>query len=274
MTAQNIGAAGAPQAEEPAGPIQEVLSGTPGEVGTRWLGILSLVALLLFIGGFFLEFMQETARGLNVGGGPLESLTRLIKNSTATVLSGTLLRSFDIPVEHAVQAFNWGPVADIMRLTNASGGWGQVILGVGAVVGLFLFERRAGFLMALGCIGSVIDSFLKVSIARHRPTIDVVSVLSPSKGFSYPSGHAVFFTWLAFMLAVALAPRIRPTLRPLLWGGALALALVACLGRVWAGAHWPTDVVGGFLLALAWSAFVLWLPDGCRPPAWRGSGAG
>ncbi|GAC1329456.1 MAG: hypothetical protein NVSMB17_05870 [Candidatus Dormibacteria bacterium] len=235
MTAQDARAARASHTEQPPGAVHEVLSGNPGEAGTRWLGILALVSLVLFV------------------------------LDTVVVLSGALLRSVDIPVEHSVQAINWGPLADIMRLTNASGGWGQVILGIAAVVGLFLFERRAGFLMALGCIGSVIDSFLKVSIARHRPTTDIVSVLSPSKGFSYPSGHAVFFTWLAFMLAVALAPRIRPGLRPLLWGTALAVAVVACLGRVWAGAHWPTDVVGGFLLALAWSAFVLWLPERWLP---------
>jgi len=220
---------------EPQRAAREVLSGQPGRIGNRWLGIVCLVALALFIGDTFL------------------------------VLSGALLRPFDLPVEHAVQSINWGPLADVMRLTNASGGWGQVILGVVAVVGLFVLERRAGFLMALGSIGSGIDSFLKVSITRHRPTTDLVAVLDPSKGFSYPSGHAVFFTWLSFMLAASLAPRIRPSLRPLLWGAALALAVVVCLGRVWAGAHWPSDVIGGFLLALAWSAFVLWLPERWLP---------
>lgn len=220
---------------QPGRAAREVMSGSPGRAGTRWLGIVAAVAMALFIGDTFL------------------------------VLSGALLRVADLPIEHAVQSVNWGPLADVMRLTNASSGAGQVILGVVAVVGLFLMERRAGFLMALGSIGSVIDSFLKVSISRHRPTTDLVAVLDPSKGFSYPSGHAVFFTWLSFMLAAALAPRIKPTLRPLLWSAALALALVACLGRVWAGAHWPSDVVGGFLLALAWSAFVLWVPERWLP---------
>jgi hypothetical protein len=52
---------------------------------TYLAGVLSfLTALMLFIGGFFLEFIQELARGANIGGGPLESLARLIKNDTAT----------------------------------------------------------------------------------------------------------------------------------------------------------------------------------------------
>jgi len=41
--------------------------------------------------------------------------------------------------------------------------------------------------------------------------------------------------------------------------------VVACIGRVWAGAHWPTDVIGGFLLGLGWSAFILWIPEGWLP---------
>ncbi|MFN2462910.1 MAG: phosphatase PAP2 family protein [Candidatus Dormibacteria bacterium] len=235
MTAEAIQRDSDADATEPQQAAAEVLSGVPGAIGKRWLAVISLVSVVLFI------------------------------VDTILVVRGTLLRGFDIPVEHAVQSVEWGPVATVMRLTNASGGWGQVILGLVAVAGLFLLERRAGLLMALGCIGSVIDSFIKVSISRHRPTTDLVAVLDPSRGYSYPSGHAVFFTWLAFMLAAALAPRVRPSARPILWLGALLLAVVVCLGRVWAGAHWPSDVIGGFLLALAWSAFVLWLPENWLP---------
>ncbi|WP_020475352.1 ABC transporter permease [Zavarzinella formosa] len=51
---------------------------------TYLAGVLSfLCALFLFIGGFFLEFIQELALNLNVGGGPFESLTRLINKSVA-----------------------------------------------------------------------------------------------------------------------------------------------------------------------------------------------
>ena len=220
--------------------VREVSRGRPQDSARRWLGLVSLVALVLFA------------------------------FDTVLVTSGFLLRGFDLPVETAVQHVHWGPLELVMRLTNASGGWGQFILGVVAVVGMFLWERRAGFLMALGCIGSVIDSVLKVSIARHRPAADIVSVLDPSHGYSFPSGHAVFFTWLAFMLAVAIAPRVRPRWRGALWLAAGALVLVVCLGRVWAGAHWPSDVIGGILLALSWSAFVLWLPERWLPaPSWQ-----
>jgi undecaprenyl-diphosphatase len=185
------------------------------------------------------------------------------------VINGTLTRSFDAPIAAWVQSFDWGPIAPLMKLTNASGGLGQVVLGVVAVVALFIWERRAGLLMALGSFGSVLDHVLKISVARHRPTADLLRILDPATGYSFPSGHAVFFTWFAFMLAVAVSPHVRPSRRILVWIGAAALILIACLGRVWAGAHWPSDVIGGFLLGLGWSAFVLWLPERSLPaPSW------
>jgi undecaprenyl-diphosphatase len=106
---------------------------------------------------------------------------------------------------------------------------------------------------------------VKVSVARHRPTADLVTILNPSSGYSYPSGHALFFTWLAFMLAVAIAPHVSPRWRVVTWVAASVVVVLACIGRIWAGAHWPTDVIGGFLLGIGWSAFILWLPERWLP---------
>lgn len=159
-----------------------------------------------------------------------------------------------------------------MRLTNGIAGYWQTALGAAVVALLLLVDRRAGALMALGSLASVFDQVAKAMVVRHRPTPDLVTILDPAKGYSYPSGHAVFYTWLAFMLAFSLAPRLAPWLRVVTWILAALLAFTACLGRVWAGAHWPSDVAGGFLGALAWSAFVLWVPERWLPPpaaVWR-----
>jgi membrane-associated phospholipid phosphatase len=135
--------------------------------------------------------------------------------------------------------------------------------------GFAVWDRRAGWLLLIGSGASLIDNLVKVLVARHRPASDLVHVLSPATGYSFPSGHAVFYTWVAVMVASALAPRLRPGARPLLWLAAALLILVACLARVYEGVHWPTDVIGGFLLGLGWSAFVLWLPERYLPTPTR-----
>lgn len=219
---------------EPGAAARQVAAGRPGALARPWLaGIAALAASLFTI-------------------------------DTALVVANRVL-PFDVPVEQTVQETPLGPLTYAMDLTNWIGGYRQVILGVIVVLAFAAYDRRAGWLMAIGAIASPIDNLIKVAVARNRPTASLVDVLSPNAGFSFPSGHAVFYTWLAFMSAAALAPRLAPRWRPGLWGLALALALVASLGRIWAGAHWPSDVLGGFLLGLGWSAFVLWLPERWLP---------
>jgi undecaprenyl-diphosphatase len=169
------------------------------------------------------------------------------------------LLTFDVPVATFVQSFPWGPVTYLFDAIDLTAGYVQVAVGAAAVVLVFLVERRAGYLMAIGSIPNLLDDWIKLLVARPRPGADLVHIVTPAPGYSYPSGHAVFFTWLSFMLALSLAPHVPPSRRWALWVPAAALILLACLARVWAGDHWPSDVAGGFLLALAWSAFVVWL---------------
>jgi membrane-associated phospholipid phosphatase len=213
----------------------EVLAGVPGASARRWLGWVSLISTLLFV------------------------------VVTILVVSGVTRTGFDLPVERAVQHVPWGPLTYWMTLTNVTGGLIQDLFGAAVVVALFIWDRRAGWLMALGAIGSLLDEIVKISVARHRPTADLVTILNPTSGYSYPSGHALFFTWLALMLAVAIAPHVSPRWRVALWVVAALVIVFACIGRIWAGAHWPTDVVGGFLLGVAWSAFILWIPERWLP---------
>lgn len=221
--------------EDGAAAAHEILAGEPGPTARRWLGPLALTAFALFV------------------------------VVTILVVVGLPHSSFDLPVERAIQHVPWGPLTYWMTLTNVTGGLIQDLFGVAVVIALFLWDRRAGWLMALGAIGSLIDQIIKVSIARQRPTADLVTILNPSSGYSYPSGHAFFFTWLAFMLAIAISPHVGPRWRIFIWTAAVFVIVFACIGRIWAGAHWPTDVIAGFLLGVAWSAFILWLPERWLP---------
>jgi undecaprenyl-diphosphatase len=227
-----------PPLAEPKQAAAEVLAGRPGPTARRWLGPTALAVFVLFA------------------------------IDTVLVESYSLL-PIDVPITAFVQQFNWGPLVYALELLNASAGIWQVLIGLVAVVVLFFVERRAGWLMAIGSISSLLDNVIKLVISRQPPA-DLVHILNPTTGYSYPSGHAVFFTWMAFMLAFSLAPRVNPRLRPLLWIAAAVVIVLTCIARVWAGAHWPSDVIGGVLLGLGWSAFVLWLPERWLPsPSWK-----
>jgi membrane-associated phospholipid phosphatase len=224
---------------EPKQAVAEVAAGRPGPTARRWLGPTALVVFVLFAIDTFL----------------------VVQNQVLPT---------DIPIARSIQQFNWGPIVYPMELINASAGIWQVLLGAIAIVALFVLERRAGWLMLIGSISSLFDNIIKLVISRQRPPADLVHILSPTTGFSFPSGHAVFFTWMAFMIAVSIAPKIRPVLRPILWTLVVVVIVLTCIARVWAGAHWPSDVIGGVLLGIGWSAFVLWLPERWLPsPSFR-----
>lgn len=221
-------------ASEAGRAAREVATGEPGTHARRYLRPIALACAVLFA-------------------------------VDAWIVTSVGFTGFDRTVELAVQRFPWGPVGFLFDLTNGLGGIKQVVFGLLVAVIFTIWDRRAGWLLLIGSGASLIDNILKVSFQRHRPTADVVTVLSPEQGYSFPSGHAVFFTWLAVMVAAALAPRVPPHLRAILWSIAALVIVIACLGRIYDGVHWPTDVIGGFLVGLGWSAFVLWLPERWLP---------
>ena len=220
---------------DPKQAASEVLAGQPEEAARRWLGPFVLVALVLFAVDTYL------------------------------VVAQVLLVPFDIPIALFIQQVNWGPLVYALDVINVSAGIWQVLIGAVAVVALFFYERRAGWLMLIGSVSSLLDNIIKLVISRQRPPADIVHILMPTTGYSYPSGHAVFFTWMSFMIAASIAPRVSPTFRVVLWIGAAIVIVLTCIARVWAGDHWPSDVIGGVLLGLGWSAFVLWLPERWLP---------
>lgn len=179
--------------------------------------------------------------------------TLLFLADLSLVLTHPLL-AFDLTVERDVQAAPWGPLVSLMDLTNWVAGLKQGGLAAAGVLAAWFVNRRGAVLLGLGSIASLLEALAKQLAQRPRPTPSAVHVQQAVSGYSFPSGHATFFTWFAILLVLALLPVLPRPLRVAAWIAAGVLVFAACLGRVWAGAHWPTDVEGGFLLSLAWSA--------------------
>src|SRR5438309_654109 len=138
----------------------EVLAGDPRAAARAWLRPLIVVVGILFAVDTYLVATEP-------------------------------LLPFDVPVTSLVQSFRWGPVTYVFDLINYTAGYVQVVVGIAAVVLVFLWERRAGYLMAIGSVSSLLDNGIKLMMARERPTADLVHILAPAPGYSYPSGHAV-----------------------------------------------------------------------------------
>ena len=119
------------------------------------------------------------------------------------------------------------------------------LLGVPVIVAVVALVwrkwRLALALLLLGPLKLFVErQVLKELVERGRPgQTEPGAVLRdvPPAGQSFPSGHAI----VVFAIAVLVAPYLRGWWRIV----PFALALLACVSRVYLGAHNPLDVVAG-----------------------------
>jgi diacylglycerol kinase family enzyme/membrane-associated phospholipid phosphatase len=122
-----------------------------------------------------------------------------------------------------------------------------VVSALTALLWLARFRLEALFLLLATGVNGV-NYTLKRVVRRQRPTEPHVRVHRLIHEPSFPSGHVMFYvSAFGFLVAAALA-NLRPSaLRRAIVG--LGGSLIALVGasRVYLGAHWPSDVVAGYL---------------------------
>ena len=164
---------------------------------------------------------------------------------------------------------DWQALTPLFRLVTRFGDSEVAVPAtVGVAIVLLALPRRGfhgvGKSEGLVWLGALLGSWplnrqLKTIFRRERPPL--LHRLVDESSYSFPSGHSVFatvfFATLALVL-VDLIPRSRPWLRALAVLLCLIAAVLVAASRVWLGVHYPTDVIGGFLLGVGWVGSV-WL---------------
>ena len=131
---------------------------------------------------------------------------------------------------------------------------GLIILALAAVAlaALKLWREALFLFLTLGVLP--ITEFFKFVFARPRPTAALIDFKPvAAAGPSYPSGHAAFSA-AAFGFMIFLAWRLLSG-RKKIWliAPLAALILAVAASRIYLGAHFLTDVIGGLLLGTAWA---------------------
>ncbi|MFC9395522.1 phosphatase PAP2 family protein [Streptomyces sp. NPDC057027] len=133
---------------------------------------------------------------------------------------------------------------------------GAPLLVGAAVVGCLLLRRpRAAVLVVLG---------VGVAVGVAKVLKSLVGRTIHGDNLSFPSGHTAFFTSFALVVALLVAGWLRVG-RTVGVSLVLASTLLAAAVMGWAqvvlGAHYPTDVVGGWCTAVAVVPVVAWGVD-------------
>jgi undecaprenyl-diphosphatase len=139
---------------------------------------------------------------------------------------------------------------------------GPTVLGllVISVTGFLALQRRyrtALFIFITASTGMVVGYGMKALFLRPRPT--VVPQLRPVTETSFPSGHAMQSA-IVFLTLGALLMRIADGRVTKLYCFVMAMLLSFLVGvsRVYLGVHYPTDVLGGWIVGMLWAS-ICWL---------------
>ncbi|MEV0901771.1 phosphatase PAP2 family protein [Actinoplanes sp. NPDC049802] len=169
----------------------------------------------------------------------------------------------------------WASASDavvaVLRQISSFGGRGVLLPLVALTATLLLIRRRprpAIYLLVTGAGALILDPSLKSLIGRLRPVVEAPVASAP--GNSFPSGHALGSMVVYGMIVLVFLPAVRRRWRP--WFIGLAAVLVAAIGftRIALGVHFLSDVLGGWLLGLAWIsvtayAFRIWRREAGHP---------
>jgi undecaprenyl-diphosphatase len=177
---------------------------------------------------------------------PMESLDHGIANGLNDVVADNRLL---VAVARAITTMGSNSVL-----------WAVMILGV-AVLVLRRLRRLAVYLVITGVGALILDPTLKALVGRVRPV--VAEPIAHGGGNSFPSGHSLGSIVVYGALLMVLLPGIPGRARKPVIGVVAALVLLIGFSRLALGVHYLTDVLGAWMLGIAWLgvtgyAFEVW----------------
>ena len=141
----------------------------------------------------------------------------------------------------------------LMTDITALGGATVIFMITAAVFFYLLIQRQREFmwLILIATIGGAVLSFgLKEIFARERPPL--IFHLLTVKSLSFPSGHAMISS-IVYLTQGALLAKVQTNknLRVYILLVAILLVFLIGISRIYLGVHYPSDVIGGALIGVA-----------------------
>ena len=145
---------------------------------------------------------------------------------------------------------------------TALGGPTVIWLVVSSVIGFLCLQARyrTALMVALAAgSGEMLNQLLKLLFMRPRPSVvpHLRDVASPS----FPSGHAMESAIVYLTLGVMLMRVAERRLTKIYClGVAIVVTFLVGASRVFLGVHYPTDVLGGWILGFLWAS-IWWFTE-------------
>ena len=168
----------------------------------------------------------------------------------------------DLYFTRLLQSLQNGFLLSLMRgISFIFGSWRQaLVMAFIAVLVWWRIGKREAVLILAGGLFSLLVIALKIVIGRPRPAADLVKILSLEQDNGFPSGHAISAILILGLTAYLSYINVKNhTARTIILAGLITLILLIGISRVYLGVHWPSDVVGGYLIGGTLLTLLIWL---------------
>jgi undecaprenyl-diphosphatase len=176
----------------------------------------------------------------------------LIRNYIGGIMLNSIQQLDDTLISFVYHNLHTPLLDKIMIFITNLGNSGAIWIALTFLFLMFKQTRKLGILLTFALLLElfICDGVLKNIFARPRPftRFDVDLLIPSPHSYSFPSGHTASSFTAAFIIFYY-ERKI----------GALALLLAALIGfsRVYLFCHYPSDILGGIILALIISFFTI-----------------
>ena len=142
-------------------------------------------------------------------------------------------------------------VFEAITLIGSPGVW-----VVAALVAVWLLWRRERFLfwawITSNATGGLLQLLLKAIVHRNRP--EYAARYLRGQSYSFPSGHTMSATicWSLLVVCAGLSLGWHGARRARLYVATTTLVFAIGFSRIYLGVHYPSDVLGGLAVGIAW----------------------
>jgi undecaprenyl-diphosphatase len=186
----------------------------------------------------------------------------------AGLVSNDVTDGLDLAIIRVVRASALvAPLAILRQVTELGSTTAMMILAIALLVSELMARPWSGITGAATIgLASLGNELVKGLMARARP--DLIQPIVVERGYSFPSGHAAL-SMVGYGVAALLVARSGAPRGVKVAAAFAAGCLVALIGisRVYLGAHFPTDVLAGWLAGGAVVLLFAWLSPASKARA-------